>query len=78
MIRITLSDAKEHLPDLIDAAVRGEDVFIAGDGADDAPMVKLVAVIPAERRARRAGSARGMVWMSDDFDDPLPDFDEYR
>lgn len=26
---------------------------------------------------RRAGSAEGLVWMSDDFDEPLEDFKEY-
>ncbi len=26
---------------------------------------------------RHPGSAKGLVWMSDDFDDPLEDFAEY-
>lgn len=29
------------------------------------------------RQPRKAGSAEGQVKMADDFDAPLPDFDEY-
>ncbi len=32
---------------------------------------------PQSKIYRRAGSAEGMVWMSDDFDAPLEDFKEY-
>lgn len=32
---------------------------------------------PKSKPYRRAGSAQGLVWMSDDFDEPLEDFKEY-
>ena len=32
---------------------------------------------PAERPARRAGSARGLITVPEDFDDPLDDFAPY-
>ena len=38
-------------------------------------MVKLVPMPP--KPGRRAGSAKGMIRMADDFDEPLEDFDEY-
>lgn len=31
---------------------------------------------PAEA-GPRAGSAKGLIWMADDFDAPLEEFDEY-
>ena len=67
-----LEEAKTQLIDLISAAMRGEDVVIV---KDDAAMVKLVPV-PSKPR-RRAGSAKGMIKMADDFDEPLEDFGEY-
>lgn len=30
------------------------------------------------KRRRKAGSAKGLVTISDDFDEPLEDFKEYR
>ena len=58
---------------LIDAALQGEPVFIE---RDDKTLIQL---IPLRQmlRPRKAGSARGMVKMSDDFDALLSDFDEY-
>ncbi|MGK7902340.1 MAG: DUF2281 domain-containing protein [Hormoscilla sp.] len=32
-------------------------------------MVKLVPILPLRRR--QAGSAKGLIWISDDFDEPL-------
>lgn len=32
---------------------------------------------PERLEPRKPGTAKGLVWMSDDFDDPLEDFAEY-
>lgn len=77
MIQTDADDARKHLPDLIDAAVRGEEVFIAAEGMHGKQMVQLVAVTPP-RRTPQFGSAQGMVSMSEDFDALLPDFAEYQ
>lgn len=38
-----------------------------------------LSVSPMEERSpREPGSAKGKIWMSDDFDAPLEDFAEYR
>ena len=61
------------MPELLEAALRGEEVYITGEG-----MVRVRLVPAPERRGTpRFGSAKGMITMSDDFDDPLPNFDEY-
>jgi antitoxin (DNA-binding transcriptional repressor) of toxin-antitoxin stability system len=73
MQQVTPDEAKTRLPDLISAALRGETILI-GEGTDE--IVQLVPVAPT-RRPRKAGSAKGLIQMSDDFDDPLPDFEEY-
>jgi antitoxin (DNA-binding transcriptional repressor) of toxin-antitoxin stability system len=70
MYRYSSDEAKTHLPELIDAALRGEEVVIA---QDDTHMVRLVPT-GTPKQPRKAGSAKGTIIMSDDFDAPLPDF----
>ena len=73
MQRVSIEEAKTKLPELIEAAVKGEEVVIAGDGRH---LVRLVPVSGAKPRPR-FGSAEGLVRMSEDFDAPLEDFEEY-
>ena len=72
MQRVSIEEAKTNLPDLIEAAVKGEEVVIVEDGY----LVRLVPVPRAKPRPR-FGSAQGLVNMSDDFEEPLEDFEEY-
>jgi prevent-host-death family protein len=74
MSRVNIHEAKTHLSRLVDEAVRGGEVIIA---RGNKPLVKLVPIAEA-RPPRRLGTAAGKVWMSEDFDEPLPDFDEYQ
>ncbi len=82
MTQVTLDEAKEQLPALIEAALGGEEVLITRDG-------KAVRLVPQEsgsakppRKAGSAsprfGSAKGLItYIADDFDAPLEDFKEY-
>jgi antitoxin (DNA-binding transcriptional repressor) of toxin-antitoxin stability system len=70
---VTPEEARVHLAELIDAAIRGERVVIA---RDEQHAVQLVPVAPARQR-RKAGSARGQITIRDDFDAPLDDFADY-
>jgi antitoxin (DNA-binding transcriptional repressor) of toxin-antitoxin stability system len=69
---VTIAEAAEKLSDLIDAALRGEEVIIT---KGDRISVKLTPTTPV--KPRQPGSATGQVWMSKDFDEPLEDFKEY-
>lgn len=73
MQQVSVDEAKTRLTDLIDAALKGESVSIT---IDDQQAVQLVPV-PCQRRGGQFGSAKGQIWMSDDFDAPLEDFKEY-
>jgi antitoxin (DNA-binding transcriptional repressor) of toxin-antitoxin stability system len=73
MQRYSIEEAQGHLPELIDAALHGEDILIV---QDDEHVIRLAPAQPL-RRARKAGSAQGMVIISDDFDVSLEDFGEY-
>lgn len=73
MHQVSVEEAKTSLPDLIDAAVNGEEVVIAIDGQ------RLVRLVPVSRTKSRPrfGSAEGLIAMSEDFEEPLEDFEEY-
>jgi antitoxin (DNA-binding transcriptional repressor) of toxin-antitoxin stability system len=73
MTQVSMAEAQLCLPDLVLAAVQGEEVVIA---QNDQAAVRLVPVA-AERPRPRFGSARGQIFMADDFDAPLDDFREY-
>lgn len=70
---INLSEASQHLPDLIESALKGEEVIII---KDNQPVVKLTPVTQVKRR-RQPGSAKGLITISEDFDAPLEDFQDY-
>jgi prevent-host-death family protein len=72
--QVSIHEAKTHLSRLIQSVLDGEEIIIA-KGAK--PLVKLVA-LPEARRSRQLGGAPELIeYMADDFDAPLPDFDEY-
>ncbi len=68
MDQVNVHDAKTHLSKLLERVALGEEVVIARAGS---PVAKLVP-IAREVAERHPGSARGAVWVSDDFDAPLP------
>ncbi len=71
--QIELDKAKSQMESLLQTALSGEEVVIT---RDDEPVLKLVA-IPKSNGRRKAGSAKGMISMSEDFEEPLEDFREY-
>jgi antitoxin (DNA-binding transcriptional repressor) of toxin-antitoxin stability system len=74
MIQVTIKEAETHLKQLIQQALEGEEIVIS---QDQQPLVKLVA-LPEALKQRRIGHAKGVIiYMADDFDEPLPEFEEY-
>ncbi|MGH7201886.1 MAG: type II toxin-antitoxin system Phd/YefM family antitoxin [Planctomycetaceae bacterium] len=73
MTQVTVEEAQSRLSDLIAAAKRGEEVVITDA---EQPVAWLVPMGSPKRR--RAGSAKGLMTMADDFDAPLEDFKESR
>lgn len=72
MERYTLHDAEGQLAKLIEDARQGKTVLILDESEQAVQLVPVAIAKP-----RKAGSARGQIRMSPDFDAPLPDFDEY-
>ena len=73
MCKVNLEEAKSSLAELVEAAIGGEDVFILNT---DRQLVQLVP-IQTKKRQPKFGSAKGLIEMSEDFDEPLPDFGSY-
>lgn len=72
---VNIANASKHLPELIEAAISGEEIIIT---KDEQPVVKLVPVPPVKkRRPAKAGTAKGLITIADDFDEPLEDFKDY-
>ena len=73
MHKVNIDEAKDDLPGLTDAALRGEVIIISKDALH---RVTLVPIQSAKRRPR-FGSGKGLVTMADDFDEPIKGFEEY-
>ncbi len=65
---VNVHEAKTHLSKLLERVEMGEEVTLAKAGR---PIAKLVPVPPKVDR-RRPGTARGIIRVGDDFEDPLP------
>jgi antitoxin (DNA-binding transcriptional repressor) of toxin-antitoxin stability system len=69
MVQVDLNEAQIHLFDLVEKVQQGESVFIR---KDENLIVQLVPVA-RPRGKPQFGCAKGMIAMSDDFDEPLED-----
>jgi antitoxin (DNA-binding transcriptional repressor) of toxin-antitoxin stability system len=74
MTQVELQQAKDQFLELIELAASGEEIIIS---KDKQPFVKL-SPVGRRKKQRQFGSAKGMIIMADDFDEPLEDFEEYK
>jgi len=73
MYQIDLEKAKAQISSLLQTALEGEEIIIT---QNEQPVLKLVPISAVKPR-RQSGSAKGLITMSDNFDEPLEDFAEY-
>jgi prevent-host-death family protein len=73
MYSVTLQEAKYQLAKLIAQAARGEDVIITDDKGASFRIIP----VESEIAVPKFGSAKGLIKIADNFDDPLEDFKEY-
>jgi prevent-host-death family protein len=72
MIVVNMHEAKTRLSELVRLVEAGEKVVLARNGT---PVAELVPPEPPKKR--ESGFWKGQVWISPDFDEPLPEFEEY-
>ncbi|MGD9244682.1 MAG: type II toxin-antitoxin system prevent-host-death family antitoxin [Desulfobacterales bacterium] len=70
---IDINQAKKSLPELIEKTISGDEIIITKGGQ---PIAKLVGISKGKKQ-RQFGTAKGLIKISDDFDKPLEDFQEY-
>jgi len=69
-----LNEAKSKLAELVDEVASGEDVVIT---RSDRMSFRIVGT-EEQKPTPTGGSARGLIKMADDFDEPLADFKPYE
>jgi antitoxin (DNA-binding transcriptional repressor) of toxin-antitoxin stability system len=73
MHTVELQEAAERLAELIDEVASGEEVVIT---REDGATFKIIA-LTSRPPSPKFGSAKGRVKMTEDFDEPLEDFQAY-
>jgi antitoxin (DNA-binding transcriptional repressor) of toxin-antitoxin stability system len=73
MQKVDIAEAKVQIENLLQSALGGEEIIIT---QNQQPILKLTQFLQSSKRRQR-GSAKGQIWMSADFDEPLEDFREY-
>jgi len=68
MEQYSLQDAQNQLKRLLDDAQHGKTILILDDNNQAVQLVPI-----NTRKSRKAGSARGQIKLSDDFDAPIFD-----
>ncbi len=73
MQQVDIAEAKIQIDHLLQSALSGEEVIIT---QNKQPILKLIQFLQPTKHRQR-GSAKGQIWMSPDFNEPLDDFSEY-
>ena len=73
MHQIDIEQVKIQWEGLFQAALNGDEVIIT---QNNQPVLKLVRLTSSKKR-RQSGSAKGLIFIAPDFDQPLEDFGEY-
>jgi antitoxin (DNA-binding transcriptional repressor) of toxin-antitoxin stability system len=77
VIQVTVEEAAGRLSELVDAVLKGEQVFITVDSGTEQHIQFVVVRETHPSGTPEAGSAKGWFILTDDFDEPLEDFEEY-
>lgn len=70
-IRVDVEEAKRRFAELVTEAEAGERVVITRDGT---PVGGLIRYEPRTGQRPCRGTAKGRMWISDDFDEPDKEF----
>lgn len=71
-MKVSVYEAKSKLSQMINRALEGEEVVITRNGEE------VVKLYPIQKKKREwIGMWKGQIKIHDDFDDPLPEFEDY-
>jgi antitoxin (DNA-binding transcriptional repressor) of toxin-antitoxin stability system len=69
----SIHDAQKQLHELVKDVLNGKTIIILDDQNEAVQLIP----VSNTKKPRKAGSARGQIWIADDFDAPLADFKPY-
>jgi len=72
MLIVNIHEAKTQLSKILQRVMNGEEIIIAKAGK---PVARLLPIEPVPV-ARVPGSARGQIKIADNFNEPLPEFEQ--
>lgn len=73
MLKLDIKEANHQLEKLIQKVSQGEEVIITDNQGESFQILPL----KSTKKRPKFGSAKGLISMSDDFDEPLAEFDDY-
>jgi antitoxin (DNA-binding transcriptional repressor) of toxin-antitoxin stability system len=80
MTQVTIAEAQQRLPELLEAVAAGEQVTIRGGGGQTFTLTvqSLPPLVNSDWPGYpHPGSAQGLIQIGDDFDEPLNELKEY-
>jgi antitoxin (DNA-binding transcriptional repressor) of toxin-antitoxin stability system len=77
MISKDIKEAAELFEELTEKVINGEEVLITQYNIPVAKLIPFSKKKKSVKRKIRAGSAKGMIKILDDFDNPLDEFKNY-
>lgn len=76
MVTVTLEEAQEKLPQLIENAIPGEEIIVMRNNITIARIQPISET--DHKKPRQPGSAKDkLIYMADDFEAPIEDFADY-
>jgi antitoxin (DNA-binding transcriptional repressor) of toxin-antitoxin stability system len=80
MPSVDIAELTPHAQELLNQIKPGEELIITSQNQSVARIIRVSgpeAEPGDQRKRRRAGTTKGVVWISPDFDEPLEDFKGY-
>lgn len=74
MKTFTVEEAKQNLDAVLEHAIEGGTVILVGE---DNQAFQLVSTIVPKKGPRKAGRLKGKIKITDEFYEPLPEFEPY-
>lgn len=73
-MKIELKEIQNHPEILDEITLKNQELIIP---KNNEPIYQLTRINQSKKKRRHRGSAKGLIIMSPDFDEPLPEFEEY-
>ncbi len=75
MTIINIEKQQIELSELLEIALQGKEITLIQNNKN---LVKITPLIEQKQKfPAKAGSAKGKIWIAEDFDAPLAEFEEY-